>query len=130
MPVYDKEFYKKRCNPRSVDAFLDFEKELEKTVARKRWNLTPEFNAYYAGFNHGFWIAFGVHWIGCKSFEVFAKLTRSLASRAKRLCPYPSEYDEPSKTLAIRVTEDVKPRRLTPLLQVAYDSVVAEHPTR
>jgi hypothetical protein len=128
MQVYDREFYKERRNPQSVDAFFDFEAELGKIVAKNAWNLVPKFNAYYAGFKHGFFNAFGVHWIGNKSFEVFVKLSKSAALRAKRLCPYPSEYDERWKQLTIRVTDDLKPKRLTPLLQLAYDSLVGEHP--
>jgi hypothetical protein len=126
MQVYDKEFYKDRRNPRSVDAFFDLEAELESIVKRKGWNLEPKFNAYYAGFKHGFFNAFGVYWVGTKSFGVFVTLPKSKLAQAKRLCPYASEYDD--KTLTIRVTEGLKPKRLIPLLQLAYESLVGEHP--
>jgi hypothetical protein len=128
MQVYDKEFYKDKRNPRSVDAFFDLEAELEGIAKHRGWNLEPKFNAYYAGFKQGFFNVFGVHWVGTKSFEVFVKMPRSKLAGAKRLCPYRSEYNERWKQMTIRATEDVKPRRLIPLLQLAYDSFVGEHP--
>jgi hypothetical protein len=128
MQVYDKEFYKDRRNPRSVDAFFELEAELESIAKRKGWNLEPKFNAYYAGFKHGFFNVFGVHWVGTRSFEVFVKLPKSKLARGRRLCPYPSEYNERWKQLTVRATENVRPKRLVPLLQLAHDSLVGEHP--
>lgn len=128
MQVYDKEFYKERRNLRSVDAFFDLEADLERIVVKKGWRLEPKFNAYYAGFKHGFFNVFGIHWVGSKSFEIFVKIPKIKASKAKKLCPYPSEYNQRWKQLTIRVTENLKPNRMTPLLQLAYDSLVGEHP--
>lgn len=128
MPVYDREFYEERRNPRSVDAFFDLEADLERIVVKKGWNLKPKFNAYYAGFKHGFFNVFGVHWVGTKSLEIFVKIPKVKVAKAKRLCPYPSEYNQRWKQLTIRVTEGLKPKRLTPLVQLAYDSLVGEHP--
>ena len=122
--VYDREFYNDRRNPKSVEAFFDLEAELEDIVKRKGWNLEPKFNAYYAGFKHGFFNVFGVHWVGTKSFEVFVKLPKSKFTKARRLCPYPSEYHDRWKQLTVRATDALKPKRLIPLLQFAYDSLV------
>ncbi len=124
--VYDREFYKDQRNPHSVDAFFKLQAELERVVKSEGWNLEPKFNAYYAGFKHGFFNAFGIYWVGTKSFGVFITLPKSKLTRAKRLCPYRSEYD--GKSLTIRATENLKPKRLIPLLQLACDSLVGEHP--
>jgi hypothetical protein len=128
MPVYDKEFYKERRNPRSVDAFLELVSELEKIVKKKGWNLEPKFNANYAGFKHGFFNVFGVHWVGTRSFEVFVKIPKDRVARAKRLCPYPSEYNQRWKELNVRATDSLKLKRLVPLMQFAYDTLVGQHP--
>jgi len=125
--VYDKEFYMTRRNPTSVVTFFKLEADLQKVVRQKGWQLDAKFNSYYAGFNHGFFVAFGVAWTGTKSLEVFAKIPKNLAARAKKLCPYPSEYDERGKRLNIPVTSDLKPKQLTPLLQFAYNSLVGDH---
>ena len=126
LQVYDREFYKDRRNPRSVEAFFELEGELERIVKRKAWNLEPKFNADYAGFKHGFFNVFSVNWVGTKSFAVFVKLPKSKIAKGKRLCPYPSEYRW--KNLIIRATDNLRPKRLIPLLQFAYDSLVGEHP--
>jgi hypothetical protein len=128
MQVYDREFYKDRRNPRSVESFFQLEGELERIVKRKRWNLEPKFNAYDACFKLGFFKVFGVHWVGTKSFEVFVKLPKSKFAKGKRLCPYACEYNERWKVLTIRAGESLKPKRLIPLLQHAYDSLAGEHP--
>jgi hypothetical protein len=126
--VYDKEFYKAGRDPRSVDAFFRLEAELEQIARMRGWKIEPKFNAYYVGFKSGFFNVFGVHWVGTKSFEVFAKIPSSKCGRAKRLCPYPSEYNERWKQLTVRATPGLRPRRLIRVLQLAYDSVVGEHP--
>jgi hypothetical protein len=98
--------------------------ELENIVKRESWNLEPKLNANYAAFKRGFFNVFGVSWIGTKSFEVFANIPKSKLLRAKRLCPYPLESY--NKGLSIPVTENLKPKRLIPLLQLAYDSFGGE----
>jgi hypothetical protein len=126
MAVYNKEYYKERRNPRSVDAFFKLQAELERIVKSRGWNLESKINANYACFKCGSSNVFGVSWIGTKSFEVYIKLPESKFTKAKRLCPYPSEYD--GRWMGVRATEDLKPKRLIPLLQFAYDSFVGEHP--
>ena len=126
MAVYNKEFYKDRKNPRSVDAFFKLQAELERIVKSKGWNLEPKINANYAAFKHDSRNVFGVSWSGTKSFEIFVHLPKNKRTQAKRLCPYPSEvYD---RGLWLTPTENLKPNRLISLLQFAYDSWVGEHP--
>jgi hypothetical protein len=120
MKVYDKAFYKDHHNPQSVDAFFELVAALQKTVQENGWNLKLKFNANYAVFNKGFFNVFGVSWWNQKSFGIFAVLPKSAVAKAKRLCPYSSDYHE--KYLSFEVTGNVAPRRLTPLLKLAYDS--------
>lgn len=126
MQVYDKAYYKDRRNPRSVDDFFKLQGELERLVKRKGWNLESKINANYASFNHGFFNVFGVSWAGTKSFGVFLKMPKTKFSKAKRLCPYPCEYDERWKQIWIKATEDLRPERLIPVIQLGYDLLVTE----
>jgi hypothetical protein len=128
MPVYDKEFYKDRKNPRSVDAFFKLQAEIERIVKRKGWKLEPKMNANYAAFNHGFFNAFGIGWAGTKSFEIFVKLPKNKLAKAKRLCPYPVKYDDRWKQVTVKATDDLKPERMIPVFQFAHDLLVGEHP--
>jgi hypothetical protein len=126
MPTYDREFYKEQRNPRSVDAFFALTSKLETIVKREGWALELKFNANYAGFKHGFFNVFGVAWGGTKSFGVFAKIPKNKFSKAKRLSPYPSEYDERWKQIWIPATENLKPEKLIPVIQLAHDLLVGE----
>ena len=128
MPVYDRAFYKEWYNPTSVDAFFALEAELEKLVKKKGWNLEPKFNSAYVGFKHGFFNAFGIEWIGTKSFEVFVKVPKDKVAKAKKLCPYPSDYNTRWKNLSVSATDKLNLKRLVPLLQFAYDLLVGQHP--
>ncbi len=124
MQVYDKEFYKDRRNPRSVDGFFKLQAELERLVKRKGWNLETKINANYVGFKHGFFNVFGVGWSGSKSFGVFVKIPKSKFAKAKRLCPYPVEYDDRWKQAWIKASDNLRPERLAPVIQLGYDSLV------
>jgi len=130
MRVYDRKFYEEQYNPQSAGAFLDMVATFEKLVKTAGWSLERKYNAYYAGFKHGFFNVFGVHWIGTKSFEVFVTIPKDKSRRAIKLCPYPAEYDPSGKSLTIRVTDNVKPKRLLPLLQFAHDSLIGQHPAK
>ena len=121
LEIYDKAFYRDHRNPRSVEAFFDLKKELEKIVKAKRWNLEAKFNAYYVGFKSGFFNVFGIHWIGNESLEVFVKLPKTRFAELKRLCPYQIEYDERWKQATIRVADGLKSKKLIPVLERAYE---------
>ena len=130
MQIYDREFYKERRNPRSVDGFFNLVSKLEALLKREEWALELKINANYAGFKHGFFNVFGVGWGGTKSFGVFAKIPKNKFAKAKRLCPYPSEYDERWKQIWIPANENLKPDRLIPVIQLAYDLLVGEQPNK
>jgi hypothetical protein len=79
--VYDEAFYKTLFNNKSVEEFLKYCRELERLVSRKKWRLEPKFNKYYCGFRAGFFNAFGIKWMGTKTFAFFLKLSESEAKR-------------------------------------------------
>lgn len=127
LQVYDREFFKERRNPRSVEAFFRVINDLDTVVKNEGWKLEKKLNSSYAGFKLGFFNVFGVSWLGTKSFEIFIHLPKNKIRKAKQLCPYPAyQYD---KGLSLTFADNIKPRQLTRLLQFAYDSFMGEHPT-
>ena len=79
MQVYDEEFYKKEYNKKSAVEFIKYSRELENLISEENWNLELKFNKRYCGFKAGFFNAFGVHWVGSKTFAFFFKLSESEA---------------------------------------------------
>lgn len=72
--TYDETFYKTLYNNASVDQFLKYSHDLEKYVRKQGWDLEIKFNKHYCGFKAGFFNAFGIKWIGTKTFAFFFKL--------------------------------------------------------
>ena len=81
-PVYDEEFYKTIYNNASVEQFLKYCRELDTLVRREGWDLQTKFNKSYCGFKAGFFNAFGIKWIGSKTFAFFFKLPEQEAKDA------------------------------------------------
>jgi hypothetical protein len=105
MEEYNEEFYKKEYNKNSAIEFIKYAKEVEKFVAKKDWNLETKFNKHYCGFKAGFFNAFGIQWIGTKTFALFFKLSEDEAKSTKiQMTKYESQwkqavyYIEPGKT--------------------------------
>ncbi len=105
MEEYNEEFYKKEYNKNSAIEFIKYAKEVEKFVAKKDWNLETKFNKHYCGFKAGFFNAFGIQWIGTKTFALFFKLPEDEAKSTKiQMTKYESQwkqavyYIEPGKT--------------------------------
>ena len=73
-PTYDEAFYKTGHNNTSVDQFLKYSGNLEQYVRKQGWGLEIKFNKHYCGFKAGFFNAFGIKWIGTKTFAFFFKL--------------------------------------------------------
>lgn len=104
-PVYDEKFYKSLFNKTSVDDFLRYTYELEKYVNKQDWPLSLKFNKHYTSFKAGFFNAFGIKWIGTKTFAFFFKLDESEAKAISiKMTKYDSQwgeavyYIEPGKT--------------------------------
>jgi len=73
--IYDEEFYQKEYNKESAKQFIKYIREVEKIITDKNWNLETKFNKHYCGFKAGFFNAFGIKWIGSKTFAFFFKLS-------------------------------------------------------
>ena len=83
MPVYDEEYYKKNYNIESAKHFIRYTNELEEIVKRKQWPLEMKFNKSYCGFKAGYFIVFGIEWVGSKTFAFFAKVSETEAMNFK-----------------------------------------------
>jgi len=118
MQEYDEEFYKKEYNKNSAIEFIKYAREVERLVTKKDWNLETKFNKHYCGFKAGFFNAFGIQWIGTKTFALFFKLSEDEAKSTKiEMTKYESQwkqavyYIEPGKT---------KINDYEPLFELAY----------
>ncbi len=117
-PTYDEPFYKTLYNNASVDQFLKYARDLEQYVRKQGWDLEIKFNKHYCGFKAGFFNAFGIKWIGSKTFAFFFKLPEKEAEGIGiQMTRYESQWKEavyfiePGKTK----TPDFKP-----LFELAY----------
>jgi len=116
--TYDETFYKSQYNNHSVTQFLQYAAELQKFVTKKNWPLQIKFNKHYCGFKAGFFNAFGIKWIGSKSFAFFFKLSNADARRTKiPMLRYEEQWGE-----AIYKIEPGKTKLATfvPLFEMAY----------
>jgi hypothetical protein len=116
--TYDEAFYKTQYNNTSVGQFLKYARDLEQFVRKQGWNLDIKFNKHYCCFKAGFFNAFGIKWIGTKTFAFFfmipEKETKAIDIPMTR---YVSQWKEavyfidPGKT---------KISDFKPLLELAY----------
>lgn len=79
--IYDKEFYEKHHNKQSVKIYLEMADQVNDLVKENDWPLERKFNRYYCGFKYGFFICFGIKWLGSKSFAVFFKIPKDVAEK-------------------------------------------------
>jgi len=71
----DEAFYKTMYNKTSVDSFLKYARDLEALVRKQEWSLQIKYNKNRCGFKAGFFNAFGIKWIGSRTFAFFFKVT-------------------------------------------------------
>lgn len=83
LPVYDVKYYKANRNPNSAIQFNKYCNELNRLVKKNNWKLEMKFNKHYCGFNLGFFRAFGIRWLGSKSFGIFAMISDKEAKKLK-----------------------------------------------
>jgi hypothetical protein len=109
---YDEMFYKGHYNSKSAEHFIRYIREVEKLVHSEKWPLETKFNKSYCGFKAGFFNAFGIKWIGSKTFAFFFKLPNKEAERIKKgMTKYETPWKEavyyidPTKTKVV----DFKP---------------------
>lgn len=72
---YDEEFYKKEFNKDSAIQFIEYSKRLEDYTKNKGWDLELKYNKHYCAWKAGFFNAYGIKWIGSKTFAFFFKLS-------------------------------------------------------
>jgi hypothetical protein len=93
--IYDEKFYKEHFNNASVDQFMKYALDLKKYVKKQNWDLEIKFNKYYCGFKAGFFNAFGIKWIGSKTFAFFFKLPKAEAEKVHiPMTKYEKEWKE------------------------------------
>jgi len=104
-PAYNAKFYRSQYNSKSAEQFMHYAHELKEYVEKKRWPLEIKYNKYYCGFKAGFFNAFGIKWIGSKTFAFFFKLSEGEAkklgvpmTRYENLWSEAIYYIDPSKT--------------------------------
>jgi hypothetical protein len=119
---YDAQFYAHMFNSNSAAQFMKYAAALEELARTNNWNLETKFNKHYCAFKAGFFIAFGIQWIGTKTFALFVKLPEAEARDvAPKMTRYEHQwkqalyYVEPGKTAVADFTRllDLAYRRLT-----------------
>lgn len=84
------DFYKMQYNKQSAKEFIKYVSDVEKLIRKNDWSLETKFNKHYCGFKSGFFNAFGIKWIGTKTFAFFFKLSEQ---EAKKLKPEMTKYE-------------------------------------
>ena len=122
--TYDKEFYKTQRNKNSVDEFMRYIREVEAIIKKKKWSLETKTNKQYCGFKAGFFNAFGIKWVGTKTFAFFFKLSQKEAKKVKlpmtkyeTLWKEAVYYIDPTKT---------KTKQFLPLFEMAYQKLTGD----
>ncbi len=123
-PEYNEQFYQTEYNKQSAKAFLQYAREVESIIKENGWSLETKFNKHYVGFKSGFFNAFGIQWIGTKTFAFFFKLAKEKAEEVPiDMTRYEAQwkqalyYIEPGKT---------KTTGFLPLFELAYKRLTGE----
>jgi len=126
LQVYDRAFYKSHYNKNSVKAFFDYVQKTDALIKSKGWQLELKFNKHYCGFKHGFFNAFGIKWIGSKTFAFFFKLPKSVAkSQLQELNM--DRYEDQWKEAVYKIEPGkTKVRTFVPLFQKAFDNLTGK----
>ncbi|MFZ0819646.1 MAG: hypothetical protein WAM91_06225 [Candidatus Acidiferrales bacterium] len=127
LAVYDRDFYEAHYNKNSVGYFLRYIEDTKRFVKKNGWPLEPKFNKNYCGFKSGFFNAFGIKWIGSKSFAFFFKLSKEVATKLSPkgilMTRYVSQWKE-----AVFKIEPHKTRveSLAPLFKAAVETLTGK----
>ena len=121
---YDDEFYKHAYNSESAKHFLEYVKSVEKIIQENGWNLTTKFNKHYCGFKAGYLNAFGIKWVGSKTFAFFLKLSEPEAKKIKiPMTKYDKQWKEANYYIDPNKT---KVEDYIPLFELAYKRLTGE----
>lgn len=118
LETYDADFYVQRYNKNSAQEFLRYVQQVEDLIKENGWNLETKFNKHYCGFKAGFFNAFGIKFIGSKTFAFFFKLSEAdIKASGLKVTKYETQWKEgifyidPGKT---------KVADFKPLFELAY----------
>lgn len=118
METYGEEFYKKEYNKKSANEFMKYVREVESIINENKWKLETKFNKHYCGFKAGFFNAFGVKWIGTKTFAFFFKLEQDQVNDSPiKLTKYDAQWKEALYYIEPGTT---KTRDFIPLFEASY----------
>ena len=121
--VYDKEFYENNFNKNSVKAFFEYVNETHRLVKSKGWQLELKFNKNYCGFKHGFFNAFGIKWVGSKTFAFFFKLPKHVAASKLRDVKM-DRYEDQWKEAVYKIEPGrTSVKKFLPLFQRAFENL-------
>jgi len=124
LETYDEEYYKKEFNKESAKEFLKYVKDVEGIVNSKKWALETKFNKHYCGFKAGFFNAFGIKWIGTRTFAFFFKLTEKEAQETSIKM---TKYEKPWKEAVFYIDpKKTKTEEFVPLFEKAYKKLTGE----
>lgn len=124
LQIYDDEFYKHEYNKESAIYFLQYVKEVEELIKKHNWALETKFNKHYCGFKAGFFIAFGIKWVGTKTFAFFFKLSENEAKdTAIPMTKYESSWKEANFYIDPKKT---KTADFYPLFEKAYKKLTGK----
>ena len=114
--AYDEEFYKKE--------FMKYIKESESIVKGRGWSLETKYNKHYCSFKAGFFIAFGIKWIGSKTFAFFFKLDEKQANSVPiKMTKYENHWKEAAYYINPGKT---KTKDFLPLFEMAYKKLTGK----
>jgi len=124
LQVYDEEFYKKEFNKNSAKEFMKYIKETESIIKERDWSLETKYNKHYCSFKAGFFIAFGIKWIGSKTFAFFFKLDEKQANSIPiKMTKYEKHWKEAAYYIKPGKT---KTKDFLPLFEIAYKKLTGE----
>lgn len=116
--IYDADFYKRNYNKASAVSFLKFSKEVDALKKKNGWALQKKLNKHYCGFKAGFFNAFGIKWIGTKTFAFFFKISEK---EAKKFDIPMSRYESQWKQAVYFIDpQKTKVNKFKPLFELAY----------
>ena len=123
-PEYDKDFYKQHRNNQSVEMFFAVSDRIDTIVSRRGWPLEKKFNKGYIGYKHGFFNAFGLTWLGTKSFALFFKVPKEVAEKLQPDSWEPHRYEDEWKQVLFKIEKESDPiEDLMPLFEEAYMNI-------
>lgn len=121
---YDEEFYKREYNKNSATAFLKYIKEVEGLIREKGWVLETKYNKHYCGFKAGFFNAFGIKWVGSRTFAFFFKLSKE---RAQKMPIKMTRYETLWKEAVYYIDPaETKVKDFLPLFEAAYKTLTGD----